>query len=57
VVSKEEEAALKEQEAARKRVDDKEKSLMGLYRNILRTKVPFILHGLLSPYGPNHCTT
>jgi hypothetical protein len=30
VVSKEEEAALKEPEAAKKRVDDKEKSLMGL---------------------------
>jgi WW domain-binding protein 4 len=33
VVSKEEEAALKAREAARKRVDDREKPLMGLYKN------------------------
>jgi WW domain-binding protein 4 len=32
VVSKEKEAALKAREAARKRVKDKEKPLMGLYR-------------------------
>jgi len=32
VISKEEEAALKAREAARKRVEDREKPLMGLYR-------------------------
>jgi WW domain-binding protein 4 len=32
VVSKEEEAALRAREAARKRVDDREKPLMGLYK-------------------------
>ncbi|KAJ1258584.1 hypothetical protein BS78_10G086900 [Paspalum vaginatum] len=33
VMSKEEEAALKAREAARKRVEDREKPLMGLYKN------------------------
>ncbi|WVZ81982.1 hypothetical protein U9M48_029301 [Paspalum notatum var. saurae] len=33
VISKEEEAALKAREAARKRVEDREKPLMGLYKN------------------------
>lgn len=33
VISKEEEAALKAREAARKRVEDREKPLMGLYRS------------------------
>nr|QIA97570.1 nucleic acid-binding protein [Chionochloa pallens] len=33
VVSKEEEADLKAREAARKRVEDREKPLMGLYRS------------------------
>ena len=32
VISKEEEAALKAREAARKRVEDREKPLMGLYK-------------------------
>jgi WW domain-binding protein 4 len=33
VISKEEEAALKAREAARKRMEDREKPLMGLYRS------------------------